>query len=992
MGNNGRTIPEAVIIELKEIPIHSVCDMLGVDYKGDCPSGHDSQGHNCFHTFENTNTWNCFHCKDAGEKLRIDTIGLVETALKYNFPDACNYLIEHFKPELKDKFTGISAEELQKITEKRQKTEQVYKALDYAIDYYNSKLWENKEAVNYLTGRGIKEEFIRDNPYVKFGLAPLKQEDLKQELFSKFGEEITLATGLFSKSDKDFIFPTMKKWIEELKKEIPVITYSYQVGGQARYVIGRRFTPEMEGEIKDANRFSKMNLKKGGIIKNEIFGIDSLSIKNPLFKNSVLISEGLFDAILAIQAGIPTISPVTVTFSDSQINEMQKLVRRFETVYIVPDPDSPGEKGAVKTAKQLIKEGKNVKVVTLPRIEGVKKFDLADYFKIYSPEDFFKLVDESVSLIDFLIQSIPQNTEKTGLKKLLEDKGIIETIHAMDAITQEHYREVLSERFKLETSTVKSLFELAGMEIKQAVKGKPLPPRPEGAGEQEPGEKKEEYPPLVGFTLRELMEEEFPPIKYLVQDILPEGLTILAGKPKIGKSIFALNISLSIAKGCITLGKFTTEKTDVAYFALEDHKRRLKKRTLPGLNQMIQDHKDIPDNFTFFNSLLPLQKGGFEQLNSYLEAHPEIKFIVIDTIGRVKNPSYKGNSYEVDTQLYSKLHEIYLKKNVSILVITHTKKQEALDFVDNVTGSAGGTGVADTVLVLNKNRTEKEAVLKVTGRDIEEEEELALRLNPDLLSWEVLGNADLYTQNKERTEIINILLKDDMPMNNKTLAEITGKNYQAIRLLTYRMEKDGLLRKVDNNKYILSSSYYLSSSSSMSSSGSISSSSSMRYNNNDNVTETVIQSATGATVTLNCCSSERSNDNKGFITSATGATGATVNDQKIKCSDCKFSTVLNSEKNLYRCDKGEMTDYNGLTERFCCEFKHKTGPAEVLQIEDYKRRYNSCLVDIKKFLQTGQKHQAENIMKLAKEELLPLEQAGISITEEDLREGFALCQ
>jgi DNA primase len=477
--NNIRIIPEAVITELKEIPIHSVCDNLGINYKGDCPSGHDSQGHNCFHTFPHTNTWNCFHCKDSGEKLRIDTIGLVETTLKVNFPEACNYLIEQFRPELRDKFTGISAEELQKITEKRQKTEQVYKALNYAMDYYTKKLWENKEAIDYLKGRKITEDFIRDNPYVKFGYAPLRQEDLRQELFSKFGEEITLATGLFSKSDKGVIYPTMKIWIEELKKEIPVITYSYQMGGQARYIIGRRFTPEMEGKI-GVRRFSKLKLKDDGIIKNEIFGIDSLSNKNPQFKNSVLISEGLFDAILAIQNNIPCISPVTVTFSDKQLPEMCKTVRKFETVYIVPDPDSPGEKGAVETAKQLIKEGKSVKVVTLPRIDGVEKFDLADYFKQYTAEDFFQLCSQGISLIDFLIQSIPENTEKISLTKLLKDKEIIQIIQAIDAISQDYYKELLSKKFKLKSSTIKNLFqEVPGMDIKPVVKSKPLPPPPE---------------------------------------------------------------------------------------------------------------------------------------------------------------------------------------------------------------------------------------------------------------------------------------------------------------------------------------------------------------------------------------------------------------------------------------------------------------------------------------------------------------------------------
>jgi len=394
-------------------------------------------------------------------------------------------------------------------------------------------------------------------------------------------------------------------------------------------------------------------------------------------------------------------------------------------------------------------------------------------------------------------------------------------------------------------------------------------------GETTPGheeEKKEEYPPLVGFTLKELMEEEFPPLKFLVQDILPEGLTILAGKPKIGKSILALNLSMSIAKGCLTLGKLSTEKTEVAYFALEDNKRRLKKRALPILKE------NFPENFTFFNSLLPLTKGGYEQLNSYLDSHPEVKFIVIDTIGRIKPPSYSGNSYEVDTQLYSKLHDIYLKRNVSVLVITHTKKQEALDFIDNVTGSAGSTGVADTVLVLSKNRTEKEAVLKVTGRDIEEEQELALRLNSDLFSWEILGSAEFYTQSKERKEIIDILLREEMPMTNKDLQGLLNKNYNAIRFLTWKMEKDGILLKI-NNSYVISPSYVITSTNTANSANTANTA------NSANSIESVSDIVSSVSLEKNTANTRNAIDTNGKNTTVSDASGVSG---KVTCKSCEY--------------------------------------------------------------------------------------------------------
>ncbi|HNR66292.1 MAG TPA: hypothetical protein PKJ95_08390, partial [Atribacterota bacterium] len=113
--------------------------------------------------------------------------------------------------------------------------------------------------------------------------------------------------------------------------------------------------------------------------------------------------------------------------------------------------------------------------------------------------------------------------------------------------------------------------------------------------------------------------------------------------------------------------------------------------------------------------------------------------------------------------------------------------------------------------------------------------------------------------------------------------------------------------------------------------------------------------------------------------------GATVNDQKIKCSDCIFSTVLNSDKNLYRCDKGEMTDYNGLTERSCYEFKHKTDPAEVLQIEDNKRRYNEALRD---YASEVNREHSKSVMV---ETINKLNAMGKKAKPEEIQRGFELC-
>jgi hypothetical protein len=78
---------------------------------------------------------------------------------------------------------------------------------------------------------------------------------------------------------------------------------------------------------------------------------------------------------------------------------------------------------------------------------------------------------------------------------------------------------------------------------------------------------------IVSFA--ELQKEKFPPMTYVVPDIVPEGVTILAGRPKIGKSWLALELCLGVASGTPVLGNIEPATGDVLYLALEDNPRRI---------------------------------------------------------------------------------------------------------------------------------------------------------------------------------------------------------------------------------------------------------------------------------------------------------------------------------------------------------------------------------------------------------------------------------
>ena len=654
---NNKYIKPDIINELKEIAIEDACDKLNIDYKGDCPSGHGSKNNNCFHTFPGTNSWYCFNCQEGG-----DNIKLVEIANNCSFTEACNYLMTNFRPDLLEKLQPINQEELQKIQEKRQKSELIYQALNYTMEYYQNILYKTPDAMDYLLKRGVKEEFIRSNPYVRFGHSPVYQNDLYKDLISKFGEDIPLATGLFKKTPSGMIVPSLTIWVKELNKAIPTNVYSYEVGGQTKYIIARRIIP---GE----DRFRKL-ITNNTEVRNEIFGIDSLSIRNSNFKDSLLLAEGLFDSILAVQNNIPCISPITTRFAEHQIDDFVKQAKRFKNSYIVPDPDLPGESGAVKTARRLFEEGKNVKVVKLPTIEGVKKFDLADYFQSHTATDFFELCKEGTSLTDFLIQTIPQETPKTELSNILDKKEVISLIKNMDAISREHYQDKLSERFSLKIDTVSEMFK----EVDSTVRTK-------GKGETD-SEIVQENKTVTPLTLTDLMNISGDiRTNYIVSDLFyRDSISIIFGEPGSGKTWLILDIIFNVAKGTLIWDKYKTDphkvlllEGDFSNLILKD---RIRNFSLSG--ECIDNFRTITiEDMEKKNCEYCLDKAeGQKNIEGFIQQiNPAL--VVIDSLGSF----IAGDESKPDCvkSVINFLKDISQRYHIHIMIVHHSRKRTSLE-------------------------------------------------------------------------------------------------------------------------------------------------------------------------------------------------------------------------------------------------------------------------------------------------------------------------
>jgi hypothetical protein len=299
------------------------------------------------------------------------------------------------------------------------------------------------------------------------------------------------------------------------------------------------------------------------------------------------------------------------------------------------------------------------------------------------------------------------------------------------------------------------------------------------------------------LTAAELLGLELPPIRWSVQGLLPEGVTLLAGKPKLGKSWMGLDIAIAISTGGVALGTRQVEMGDVLYMAFEDNYRRLRKR----LEKLLTG--EAPERLHIVTEWPRMDEGGAEALERWLEAHPDTR-LVVDILKRVRPRTSPNRSvYEADYEALEAMQRLGAEFEVSILVVHHLRKLGAADPLDEISGSTGLSGGADGVLVLKRDRGRADAYLHVTGREIEEEAELALRWDADLASWTLVGDAEEYRISQERQDIVRVLTEAEEPMTPKEVAELLGKSVNAVKYLMWKMSKDGQLATAGKGLYSL---------------------------------------------------------------------------------------------------------------------------------------------------------------------------------------------
>ncbi len=240
--------------------------------------------------------------------------------------------------------------------------------------------------------------------------------------------------------------------------------------------------------------------------------------------------------------------------------------------------------------------------------------------------------------------------------------------------------------------------------------------------------------PLTYLDGETLMSTVLPPIRFVVDKLLPQGLHILAGAPKVGKSWLALWLCLCVAKG-EPVWTFSTRRGGVLYLCLEDSYSRIQ-------NRLLDLTDEAPEGLCFATMSEKLHSGLVEQIEGFLGTNPDTVLVVIDTLQRIRAAGNEANPYASDYRDLGVLKELADRHHIAVLLIHHLRKLNDEDPMNMISGTTGISGAADTNLVLKKGRRSgSTATLYCTGRDIEYQE-LTLKFDPNAHVWNLVSGGE----------------------------------------------------------------------------------------------------------------------------------------------------------------------------------------------------------------------------------------------------------
>jgi hypothetical protein len=292
---------------------------------------------------------------------------------------------------------------------------------------------------------------------------------------------------------------------------------------------------------------------------------------------------------------------------------------------------------------------------------------------------------------------------------------------------------------------------------------------------------------------RSIQQREYSEPIFVVEKILHEGATLMASRPKFGKSWLALQIAIAVATGKQALGQFNVVRPGrVLYLALEETERRIHDR----LEALLPCGTELPNIDFLFEMPEKLMDGGEVLLSSHLKQWAgKYSLVIVDTLFAAFAASSRRDVAKLDYEKSEVLRKLAQEHQIALLLIHHQNKGKDQSPVDSINGTTGVTAGVDSVLVLEEKNGNK--LMHIKSRETEDAS-LALRFDLETGGWSITGDAEQVVQSGARKDILKVLTDMGTPMYPSAIAKALGKNASTIRVHLMNMRNTGVLRTLSD--------------------------------------------------------------------------------------------------------------------------------------------------------------------------------------------------
>jgi len=314
----------------------------------------------------------------------------------------------------------------------------------------------------------------------------------------------------------------------------------------------------------------------------------------------------------------------------------------------------------------------------------------------------------------------------------------------------------------------------------------------------------------TSFSLQELLDMELPATQWIFEGLLPPGLALIAGSPKVGKSQLMLDLALAAASGKPFLNKYQGHKCKTIYFDLESGHHLLRERVLPTMSARGITAKDVK-GYMSFSLVMDTGVNAISQLRQELAADPAIRLVVIDLFARIRDSENKERKsvYQLDYDTMSQFQDVCAENpELCVLLVHHSNKRSSAmtdHWQDSISGSTGLAGATHTNMGMQRiskqgMSEEEQAHMKkfcmfhIAGKRVKDTE-LILKQAGDGVSWEISDKSLTEVRNTTlQSEILAVMTSDlERLWSSPEISAALGKshNNNTIKNIIYRMQKRG---------------------------------------------------------------------------------------------------------------------------------------------------------------------------------------------------------